>query len=51
MFLKARLTFYNTDGTKPDNTGGAPSCLVAYGKANVAALLLSGLDGQVVVAI
>ena len=51
MFLKGRLTFYNADGTKPDNTGGAPSCLVAYGRANMAALLVSGLEGQIVVAI
>lgn len=26
MFLKGRLAFYNTDGTKPKNSAGAPSC-------------------------
>ena len=51
MFLRGRLTFYNVDGTKPSNSGGAPSCLVAYGKKNLASLLVSGLDGQLVVAI
>ncbi len=34
MFLKGRLIFYHTDGTKPTNSAGAPSCLIAYGKMN-----------------
>jgi len=48
LFLRGRLTFLNVDGTKPRNSGGAPSCLVAYGKQNVAALAVSGLDGRLV---
>ena len=48
LFLRGRLTFYNADGSKPGNSGGAPSCLVAYGWDNVAALAASGLDGKLV---
>jgi len=48
LFLRGRLTFYNLDGTKPKNSGGAPSCLVAYGLDNVAALGASGLAGKLV---
>ncbi len=38
LFLKGRLTFLNVDGSRPKFTGGAPSCLVAYGKPNGEAL-------------
>ena len=48
LFLRGRLTFYNPDGSRPDNSGGAPSCLVAYGRDNVAALAASGLGGKLV---
>ena len=48
LFLRGRLTFYNPDGSRPGNSGGAPSCLVAYGWHNVAALAASGLDGRLV---
>lgn len=48
LFLRGRLTFHNGDGTKPGNSGGAPSCLVAFGKNNVAALSASGLAGKLV---
>jgi len=46
MFLKGRLVFYHVDGTKPQNSAGAPSCLVAYGMDNARMLKESGLDGK-----
>jgi phage N-6-adenine-methyltransferase len=53
LFIKGRLTFYHVDGSKPNYSGGAPSCLVAYGKNNVEALkhsLTSGLiKGKLIV--
>jgi hypothetical protein len=48
LFLRGRLTFYNADGTKPGNSGGAPSCLVAYGSSNVETLARSRLDGKLI---
>ena len=46
MFLKGRLTFYNIDGTKPNYSAGAPSCLIAYGKGNAEILKNCGLVGK-----
>lgn len=46
MFLKGRLTFYHVDGTRPHNSAGAPSCLVAYGMKNALILKESGLSGK-----
>ena len=48
MFLHGRLHFHHPDGTRAKANAGAPSCLVAYGKPNVAALLTSDLPGTVV---
>jgi len=48
LFLRGRLTFYNEDGTRPSNSGGAPSCLIAYGRHNAAALAACGLSGKLV---
>lgn len=48
LFLRGRLTFLNVDGSKPANTGGAPSALIAYGRSNVRALAESGLDGKLI---
>jgi hypothetical protein len=48
LFLRGRLTFFNSDGTKPGNSGGAPSCLAAYGPSNVDSLAQSGLDGKLI---
>lgn len=45
LFLRGRLKFYNVNGTQPENTGPAPSVLVAYGRANVEALKTCGLAG------
>jgi len=44
MFLKGRVKFYRPDGTQA-GTSGSPSCLIAYGRANAAALADSGLSG------
>lgn len=45
LFLKGRITFYNVDGTKPNNSAGAPSVLVAYGKNNADSLKICALEG------
>jgi len=47
MFLKGRVKFYRPDGTQ-GGTSGSPSCLIAYGMENVAALHSSGLRGAIV---
>ena len=44
LFIKGRLKFYHKNGTEGDSAG-APSVLVAYGKANVKALLKSKISG------
>lgn len=48
LFLRGRLFFCRPDGTAADHNAGAPSCLVAYGDADVAALRSCGLDGRLV---
>ena len=44
-FLRGRLTLWNADGTPAAHSGGAPSCLVAYGKENAQTLREGGLMG------
>lgn len=39
MFLEGRLFFCYVDGRAAKQNAGAPSCLVAYGEQNVAALI------------
>jgi hypothetical protein len=46
LFLKGRLIFYSIHGDLADNSAGAPSCLVAYGKQNAIALKQAGLFGK-----
>lgn len=46
LFLKGRLHFHFTDGTQSPANCGAPSVLVAYGRANAEALQASGLAGK-----
>lgn len=46
LFIKGRLHFYDINGVRAAKNAGAPSVLVAYGKANTKALLLSGIDGK-----
>lgn len=48
MFLHGRLHFHYPDGTRAAANAGAPSCLVAYGSDDVAALMGSGLAGTLV---
>ena len=45
LFLHGRLNFHRADGTRAESNAGAPSCLVAYGQGNVAALASCGLPG------
>ena len=33
FFIKRRINFYHLDGTQAKSSGGAPSCLIAYGEA------------------
>ena len=43
LFMRGRPHFHYVDGRRAPFNSGAPICLVAYGKANVAALAESGL--------
>ncbi|HPU86665.1 MAG TPA: DNA N-6-adenine-methyltransferase [Candidatus Latescibacteria bacterium] len=45
FFFRGRITFYNVDGTPAESGAGAPSCLVAYGAANVSAIDAATFDG------
>lgn len=46
LFLEGRIHFCNAGGIRARQTGGAPSCLVAYGSENVDAIGDSGLRGR-----
>jgi len=48
LFLKGRICFYRVDGIQADYSGGAPSCLIAYGQNNVEAIENSNLKGRLV---
>lgn len=48
LFLKGRLYFHRQDGTRAAANAGAPSCLVAYGRANAGILAACDLPGCVV---
>lgn len=39
LFLNGRVTFYRPDGSRPRNSGGAPSALIAWGNDNRARLI------------
>jgi hypothetical protein len=45
LWIKQRLSFYTTAGTKAQSDGGAPSVLIAYGERNSEALADSGIRG------
>lgn len=49
LFVRGRLQFYHASGKIADNSGGAPSALIAYGDSNVEALRKSGIEGHLVV--
>ena len=48
-FIKGRIRFHHVDGTKGRYTGGAPSCLVAYGGENIPSLECLTLNGKLVI--
>ena len=48
LFLHGRLHFHYADGTRAPANAGAPSCLVAYGRAVADAQNESGLAGTFV---
>lgn len=45
LFIRGRIKFCNVDGSFGENTGPAPSVLVAYGQENVKILKNSGIEG------
>ncbi|MGE4296809.1 MAG: DNA N-6-adenine-methyltransferase [Desulfovibrionaceae bacterium] len=48
FFLAGRLNFHHVDGRRSSHNGGAPSCLIAWGKGNVSSVERSGLEGAMV---
>lgn len=48
LFLRGRLRFFSADGRPSRSTPGAPSVLLAYGKADAAILSSCGLAGAYV---
>jgi hypothetical protein len=46
FFFKGRLKFFHVSGKPAKGSGGAPSCLIAYGKNNAEVLRDCGLDGK-----
>lgn len=48
LFLHQRLHFHDSLGIRAEANSGAPSCLVAYGQANVQSLRECGLAGSLV---
>ena len=49
LFLYGRLKFYHVTGKRAASSAGAPSCLLAYGAANVDSLRKSRLRGALVI--
>lgn len=48
FFFEGRLKFYTVEGIE-GGTANAPSCLVAYGKKNVAVLQKMGIRGKLII--
>lgn len=48
LFLKGRVTFHRPDGTRASSNAGAPSVLVAYGKADAGILKACSIPGRYV---
>lgn len=48
LFLRGRLHFHFTDGTRAPANAGAPSVLIAYGPDDARRLAQSGIEGKVV---
>lgn len=49
LFIKGRLYFHYVDGKRANANSGAPSCLIAYGKDNIKALIDSKIEGKIVI--
>ena len=45
FLLKGRIKFLYPDGTVAENSSSTPSCLIPFGKKNIAAILASNLEG------
>ncbi|MGW5383907.1 DNA N-6-adenine-methyltransferase [Nocardia sp. NPDC003963] len=48
LFLRGRLHFYRPDGSRADANCGGPSCLIAYGDHDAAALHRAPMPGRLV---
>jgi hypothetical protein len=48
FFFRGRIHFYRPNGARAKANAGGPSCLIAYGRNNVAAIRRSGLDGKLI---
>ena len=48
LFVRGRVFFHYPSGERAPTSGGSPSCLVAYGAANVAALERCQIPGALV---
>jgi len=48
FFFEGRLTFHHVTGERAAANGGAPSCLVIYGKNNIESVEKSGLKGKLI---
>lgn len=48
LFCRGRIHFCDYKGKPADNSSGAPSVLIAYGRENLEALRSSGIDGHVI---
>ncbi|MFN8296767.1 MAG: DNA N-6-adenine-methyltransferase [Chitinophagales bacterium] len=46
LFIAGRVSFYNVDGTRSNNNGGAPSVLISYGEHNADVLADSKIKGK-----
>jgi len=46
LFIKGRLYFHHSDGSKAKANAGAPSVLIAYGNNNATALKNSAIKGK-----
>lgn len=46
LFLEGRLHFHHVDGSRAAANAGAPSVLVAYGRANAEVLRTCGISGK-----
>lgn len=49
FFFEGRLTFYHVSGERASANGGAPSCLVIFGRENIKAVNNSGIKGKMII--